>query len=186
MRCDSSAGASGHLDTYSPISVEHRPIAVTLVLASWCADCFHMAPCLHVTGSNWACVCLLRALSLVCRCSLLVGHASLSSVTALPRDFTPTLLFAQNDISSRVMDTLVASNDRAMVVTSGRNPLHLYGAKVFTCEEFPTHSFAMPVCVGPFESLCSNCQTDQQIFSRMVSRAGCSVTASQITLVCGI
>ena len=136
-------------DRYSPISAEHRPIAAALVLASWCADCFHMAPCLHVTGPNWACRCLLRVLSLVCRRSLLVGNASLSSLTALPRDFTPTLLFAQGHISSRVMDTLVASNDRAMVVASGRNPLHLYGAKVFTCEDFPTHSFAMPVCVGP-------------------------------------
>jgi hypothetical protein len=137
------------LDRYSPISAEHRPIAVAFVLASWCADCFHIAPCLHITGPNWACLPLLRALSLLCRRSLLVGHASLSSLAALPRDFTPTLLFAQNDIKPRVMDTLVASNDRAMVVASGRNPLHLYGAKVFTCEEFPTHSFAMPVCVGP-------------------------------------
>jgi hypothetical protein len=135
---------------------------VAFVLSTWFGDCMPVAPILYLFGPDSAVSQLFRLLGCLCRRPILLGDIDLAGLATLPNQVGATLLINQRDLGRRVRRILLASNRRHFCMVRGSGHLHLYGAKAFSCEDFPMHQPGLRVTLSPAQDPLP-CLTDSEV-----------------------
>jgi hypothetical protein len=109
---------------------EDANLLAAFALATWFADLFRLAPCLHLTGASTRVRPIMRLLACLCRRPLLLGRLDLSVLSTLPKGLNPTLLIYEEKLAKNVARILETSRNRDLAIPYGKSWIHSYGARV--------------------------------------------------------
>ena len=135
--------------TYVHLDTEVADVLVAFGLASWFCDLMTVAPVLYVFGPDGAVSQVLRVVACFCRRPVLLADIDFAGLATLPSRLGATLLINQRDLGRRVKRTLLAANRRHFGLVHGSERLDLYGAKAFSCEDFPDDEGGLRVAISP-------------------------------------
>jgi hypothetical protein len=144
------------------------PLLADFILASWFVDRFLVAPCLAVVGlPQSGKTTLLKALSLVCRRSLLISNINSGSLYQICTQFQPTILIDETKTitNSRALQHLLRSGTtRDVVAIKNGRIFNSYGAKVVSWLEPPDDPALNSRCIliPMFESKSTNLRSTDE------------------------
>jgi hypothetical protein len=144
-----SSSLRDFVSTYARLQPEAANLLVAFVLATWFCDVTPVAPVLYLNGPDDAVSTVLRLLGSVCRRAVLLGDIDLGGLATLPNGLGATLLLNQKGLGRRMRRILLASTRRHFSVLRGVGRLDVYGARAFSCEDFPVEQGGLMVSLTP-------------------------------------
>jgi hypothetical protein len=137
---------------YARLQPEVADLLVACGVASWFSDLMTVALILYVLGPASAVTDLLRLLACFCRRPVLVGDIDAGGLATLPTGLGATFLINQRDLGRRVQRTLLNSTRRDFCVIRGKQRVDLYGARVFSADDFLESDLGLMCSISPAQT----------------------------------